>query len=125
LDTSHTSGNAQQKAATTPSVIRIVGHLLATLEYSIIFWLGRSVISTLLFEIASRDAACNVEKVRLGNDYLEIVPYVNASNPSCRAAEALARRLFPRKLPGTSPTGVSAKGQKQTSSRDDHISGFL
>jgi hypothetical protein len=89
LDTSHTSGNAQQNVTTTPNVTRIVRHLLATLEYSIIFWLGRSVISTLLFEIASRDAACNVEKVRLGHDYLEIVPCVNASNLTGRPADKM------------------------------------
>jgi hypothetical protein len=84
LDTNHTSGNAQQNVTTTPSVTRIVGHLLATFKYSIIFWLRRSVISTLLFEIAFKDAACNEEKVRLGHDYLEIVPCVIASNPTGR-----------------------------------------
>ena len=84
LDTNHTSGNAQQNVTTTPSVMRIVGHLLATFKYSIIFWLGGSVISTLLFEIAFKDAACNVEKVRLGHDYLGILPCVIASNPTGR-----------------------------------------
>ncbi|MGB6752303.1 MAG: hypothetical protein WBE71_06925, partial [Xanthobacteraceae bacterium] len=78
MDTSHTAGNAQQNASTTPSVIRIVGHLSATLEYSIIFRLGRSVISTPLFQIASGDAACNMGKVWPGHDYLEVARYVLA-----------------------------------------------
>jgi hypothetical protein len=36
LDSSHTTGIAQQNASTTPAVMRSVGHLLAAFENSII-----------------------------------------------------------------------------------------